>query len=72
MTGKAECVDDGDGIDVAALIVGLELASSKTAARRLIKHGSVMIGTIRIIDPFAKMFLDPARSRRFWIGQRSS
>lgn len=42
------------GTEVAALLVAIGFAKSKSEARRAIKQGAVSVGRIKVVDPFAR------------------
>lgn len=42
-------------VDLAAIIVELKFAKSKSEARRMITQGAVYLNNTKIIDPFARL-----------------
>lgn len=47
--------DNFGGMDIADMIVAAEMASTKTAARRLVKEGAIRLNGIIIKDQFARV-----------------
>ena len=45
-------------LDVATLCVDASMCGSKTQARKAIKGGAVRLGDVKVLDPFAKVFID--------------
>ena len=63
----------GDGIGMVDLVARVQLASSKSEARRLVQSGGVYVNNRRISDPQARLTRDQAIAGRLFVlrkGQR--
>ncbi len=55
----------GDGIGVVDLVARVQLASSKSDARRLVQSGGVYVNNRRVSDPQARLTRDQSIGGRF-------
>ena len=65
----------GDGIGVVELVARVQLAPSKSEARRLVQNGGVYVNNRRVVDPLAKLTRADAIGGRLFIvrkGQRQN
>jgi len=65
----------GDGVGMVELVARVQLASSKSEARRLVQSGGVYVNNRRVSDPQAKLTRDQAIEGRLFVlrkGQRQN
>ncbi len=58
---------DGDGIGMVDLVARVQLASSKSEARRLVQSGGVYVNNRRVSDPQARLTRDQAIGGRLFV-----
>ena len=61
---------DGEGLGIVDLVARLQLASSKSDARRLVQSGGVYVNNRRIADPQARVTRDHAIGGRLLVVRR--
>ena len=58
---------DGEGIGMVDLVARVQLASSKSEARRLVQSGGVYVNNRRVSDPQARLTRDQAIGGRLFV-----
>ena len=58
---------DGDGIGMVDLVARVQLAASKSEARRLVQSGGVYVNNRRVADPQARLTREQAIGGRLFV-----